>query len=158
MAGFEGRRGEKIFEVIYSKSSNCPTREGMSSRRLYWGSNHSTLAGELLTAIGDLRQATELSAVVWDRAPSHQNGRVRAVEFPLAALPPYSPELNSAEQLFEELRRRIERHVYATFDDKYAAVEAALAELEVDPARMRSLVGRDRINTALAQLPTIQLA
>jgi transposase len=33
---------------------------------------------------------------------------------PLVELPPYSPELNPAERVFEELHRMVEGKIYAT--------------------------------------------
>ncbi len=71
----------------------------------------------------------------------------------LVPLPPYSPELNPAERLFEEVRRRVEGTVYATLDAKAAAVQAVLEELDADPARVRRLCGWDWITAAIATLP-----
>lgn len=64
------------------------------------------------------------------------------------ALLPYNPQLSPAERLFEDVRRRVERAVYAPLDDEAAAVEAFLQELSTDPARVRRLCGRDRITAA----------
>ena len=58
---------------------------------------------------------------------------------PLIGLPPYSPELNPAERVFEEVRRWIEGNVYPSLEDKVAAVEAYLTELESNPDRVRGL-------------------
>jgi DDE superfamily endonuclease len=46
-----------------------------------------------------------IGALVWDSAPSHRAKLVRQAGPPLVALPPYSPELDPAERIFEELRR-----------------------------------------------------
>ena len=70
------------------------------------------------------------------------------------ALPPYSSELNPAERLFEEVRRRVEGTVYATLDDKVDAVQAFLEELDADPARVRQLCGWDWLTAALDGLPS----
>lgn len=113
----------------------------------------SLAAEDVLAAVGGLREATELAALVWDRAPGHRDADVRALGLPLIALPPYSPELNPAERVFQELRRAIEGRVYATLDDKVAAVEAELAKLEADPARVRSLAGWGWIDEAIERLP-----
>jgi transposase len=72
---------------------------------------------------------------------------------PLIGLPPYSPELNPAERVFEEVRREIESEVYATLDEKVMAVQKFLTDLESDPERMRSLTRRDWIETAVQGLP-----
>jgi DDE superfamily endonuclease len=99
-------------------------------------------------------QADGVRALVWDSAPSHTAKLVRAVGLPPVALPPYSPELNPAERVFEELRRAVEGLVYADIEAKVAAVEAALARLAADPARVRRLVGWSWITQALDGLPT----
>lgn len=51
---------------------------------------------------------------------------MRRVGWALIDLPPSSPELNPAKRLFKEIRRTVEGAVYATLDDKIAAVEAIL--------------------------------
>lgn len=99
-------------------------------------------------------RADGLAALVWDSAPSHRAALVRAVGLPLVALPSYAPELNPAERIFEELRRAVEGFVYADIEAKVAAVDAVLADLAADPARVRRLVGWSWITDALAQLPT----
>ena len=97
-------------------------------------------------------RADGVGALVWDGAPSHRSALVRAVGLPLVALPPYAPELNPAERVFEELRRAVEGCVYADIEAKVAAVEAVLARLAADPARLRHLVGWSWISQALDQL------
>ncbi len=99
-------------------------------------------------------QAAGLRALVWDNAPSHTAKLVRGVGLPLVGLPPYSPELNPAERIFQEIRRAVEGQVYADIDAKIAAVEAVLVSLAADPARVRQLAGWDWITDALTQLPS----
>ena len=110
-------------------------------------------AEDLRPVIAEVRARGLLDALVWDGAPSHADADVRAVGLPLVALPPYSPELNPAERLFEEVRRRVEGKVYATLDDKVAAVQAFLEELDADPARVRRLCGWDWLTAAHDALP-----
>ena len=86
-------------------------------------------------------------------ASSHRHELVRGVGLPLIGLPPYSPELNPAEQVFEEVRRWIEGKVYPSLEDKVAAVEAYLTELESNPDRVRGLAGWDWIEDAIQRLP-----
>jgi transposase len=71
----------------------------------------------------------------------------------LVGLPHYSPELNPAERLFDEIRRDVEGRVYATLDAKVADVHAFLENLDADPPRVRRLCGWDWINAAIATLP-----
>jgi hypothetical protein len=44
------------------------------------------------------QQTTDLEAVVWDGASSHQSGAVQEVGFPLVQQPAYALELNPAER------------------------------------------------------------
>ncbi|MBI2320531.1 MAG: transposase [Chloroflexi bacterium] len=120
---------------------------------LHWCWIASLAADEVLAAVGGLQQTGELAALVWDGAPSHRDASVQAVGLPLIGLPPYSPELNPAERVFQELRRAIDGQVYATLDEKAAAVETELATWDADPARVRSLAGWDWIDEAVVRLP-----
>jgi hypothetical protein len=95
-------------------------------------------------------KADGTTAIVWDNAPSHKAQLVHDVGVPLIGLPSYSPELNPAERVFEEVRRAIEGEVYGTIERKMAAVESFLTELAGDPARVRRLVRWDWLVTALA--------
>jgi len=54
-------------------------------------------------------------------------------------LPPYSPELNPVERLFEEVRREVEGYRYDTLEEKRKAVEAVLRRWQAQPERVRSL-------------------
>jgi hypothetical protein len=48
-----------------------------------------------------------LDGLVWDNAPSHHDYDITDLDLAFVGLPPYSPELNPAERLFEEIRRRL---------------------------------------------------
>ena len=86
-------------------------------------------------------QEAGIPGVVWDGAASHRGQPVRDVGLPLVIQPVAAPELNPAERVFEEIRRRVEGRVYATLADKVAEVEAYLQELVAAPERIRSLAG-----------------
>ena len=66
-------------------------------------------------------------------------------------LPPYSPELNPAERVFEEVRRWVEGRRYESIEAKKAAVEAVPRRLEAE-AKNSSLVGWHYIRQALNAL------
>jgi len=119
-----------------------------------WTWLDSMKAADLVPLLEALRTNGPLDALVWDGASSHRDAAVRAVGVPLVERPPYSPELNPAERLFEAVRRHVEGRVYATLADKVAAVNAFLDELDADPARVRQLCGWGWINEAIATLPT----
>ena len=98
-------------------------------------------------------QAQGVEAVVWDGASGHRAPEVRRVGLTLLAQPPYAPELQPAERVFEELRRVVEGKVYTSLDEKVAAVERELQALAADPERVKSLAGWHWIDEAWAALP-----
>lgn len=121
--------------------------------RLWWFWSHSMQATVARTLVEVTQTETDLAALVWDRAPSHRDGAVRALGLPLIEQPPYAPELNPAERVFEALRAGIEGAVYPTIADKVAAVEVILAKLDADPERVTSLTGWHWIAENLHRLP-----
>lgn len=105
-----------------------------------------------------LKQFAEkgMKRIVWDNAPSHRAKVLREEgnHLPhLHFLPPFSPELNPAERVFEEVRRHVEGKVWKTIDAKVAAVEVYLTALVKDEERIKSLVCWDWIGDAVKRLP-----
>ncbi len=125
---------------------------------LHWCWLDSMAGEQMLLAVGGLQKHTEVAAVVWDGAPGHRDEEVADLGMSLIGLPPYSPELNPAERVFEEVRRAIEGKVYATLEDKVTAVDEFLIDLEAEPERVRSLTWWDWIKAAVQKLPVIQAA
>lgn len=155
-----GRRGVKVhqrLQLAYAWRSLFLAVDGRAGT-LHWCWITSLGAEATLAAVGGLRQATDLAALVWDGASSHRDQSVQALGLPLISLPPYSPEINPAERIFQELRRATEGRVYATLDDKIAAVEAEFATLDADPVRIRSLAGWAWIEAAVPRLIETQAA
>lgn len=95
----------------------------------------------------------QLDAVVWDGASAHRGQRMRALGFARIALPPYSPELNPPERVFEYLRGEIEGTVYASLAHKRQAIDQILRKLNADKTRLRSLIGWQWILNNFQQLP-----
>lgn len=98
-------------------------------------------------------EAWQVRCMVWDGAPSHRGKQVQTLDLARVALPSYSPELNPAERVFEEIRARTEGVVYASLDAKQAVAEAYLQELKADPERVKRLCGWTWLRTALDALP-----
>lgn len=97
-----------------------------------------------------------LKRIVWDNAPSHRAKVLRegSRNLPhLHFLPPFSPELNPAERVFEEIRRHVEGKAWKTIEAKVAAVEAYLTALIRDEERLKSLVCWNWIGDAMKRLP-----
>jgi hypothetical protein len=151
-----GRRGVKVHQRLqlrYDWWYLFAAVDGQTGT-VSWTWVDSMKALDLVPVLEALRANAPLDALVWDRAPSHRDATVQALDFPFVELPPYSPELNPAERLFEEVRRRVEGRVYATLADKVADVEAFLAALDADPARVQRLCGWDWITQAKHALPS----
>lgn len=81
--------------------------------------------------------------IVWvhDGAPSHRSGTLTVPDnIRLVALPPYSPELNPVEHLWEEMREK--EFWNATFKNMRAvekAMVASLRRLEEDSSLVQSM-------------------
>ncbi len=151
-----GRRGVKVrqrLQLVYEWRYLFLVVDGRKGK-LHWSWIDSMKAEMVGAAVNGLKQQTEVAAVVWDGAASHRGELVRGVGLPLIGLPPYSPELNPAERVFQEVRRAIEGKVYATLEDKVMAVEEFLTEFEAEPDRVRSLTWWNWIKAAVQQLPS----
>ena len=66
--------------------------------------------------------------------------------------PPYSPELNPAERVFEYLRGKVEGRGYDTMDAKKDVIEAELTLLTAAPEQLKSLAGWDWIRESVTSL------
>ena len=108
--------------------------------RLEWAWLDSMRSETVARALLGLRRHTPVRALVWDGARSHRSEWVRTVSgVKTVVQPAYSPELNPAERVFEEVRRWVEGRVYGSIEEKMEAVNAYLSKLESDPERVRSL-------------------
>ncbi len=90
---------------------------------------------------------------MWDKAPSRRAKSLAELVTIRVFLPSYSPELNPAERIFEEVRRRLEGKVYQSLHDKREEAEIYLKELASDPERVRSLCDWGWLREALESLP-----
>ena len=150
-----GRRGVKVrqpLQLVYEWTYLFLVVEGRKGE-LYWAWLDSMKTEEVGAAVNGLKQHTDLAAVVWDGARSHRSELVHGLGLTLIGLPPYSPELNPAERVFEEVRRWIEGKVYQSMEDKVEAVNMFLTNLESDPERVRTLANWDWIVHATQRLP-----
>ena len=85
--------------------------------------------------------ADGFDAVVWDNASSHLDEQVHAWGMPLVQQPAYSPELNPAERMNEEIRRFLKGKTFATLGEKVLAVENRLRQWKANPAFIQRLCG-----------------
>lgn len=87
--------------------------------------------------------------VVWDRARGHRGPAYDDVNVQRIEQPPYSPQLNPAERVFEYLRDKIEGKVYGTISAKKAAVEVELEKLATQPDLVKRIAGWDWIQRSV---------
>jgi hypothetical protein len=106
-------------------------------------------AGPIREALADWAP----DAVVWDGHGAHTATLLADLPVARVRLPAYSPELNPAERVFQELRRRVEGRTYAALADKQAIADAYLAELAADPDRVKQLCAWAWLTAALDALP-----
>lgn len=80
-----------------------------------------------------------LAINVWDGAGVHRGRSLCELSGSRIIQPAYSPELNPAERVFEEVRRAIEGKVYPSLEHKRLAAEQFLTQLAADPTRVKQL-------------------
>lgn len=133
-----GARLERKY--LYAFSAVSPHDGVMDSLILPWVSAETMSV--FLAEVGQ-RHAGEFVLMVMDQAGWHLAGNlVVPANMRLIFLPPYSPELNPAEHLWEALREDcFANHVFDSLD----AVEETLTEgvlaIENNPARVQSMTG-----------------
>jgi len=120
--------------------------------QLIWRWIETMKGAAIAEAVRDWRDAG-VEALVWDNARGHFALEVREVSVTPIHQPPYAPELNPAELVFQQVRRKVEGRVYATIEDKMAAVDESLRQLAANPDQVRHLTRWHWIQDACAQLP-----
>lgn len=93
------------------------------------------------------RHPAEFIVMVMDQAGWHIAGQLQVPRnMRLVLLPPYSPELNPAEHLWEALREDwFANTVFDDLDAVEVALNDGLCTLESDPQRVRRMTGFDWI-------------
>ena len=106
-------------------------------------------------ALSEIRERSDLRTLVWDGAGSHRSKEVRGIEdINSIVQPPYSPELNPVERIFQEVRRHTDGRVYESIEEKMSAADDFMRGLASDPRRVKSLCGWKWIVEAARDLPT----
>src|ERR687892_258950 len=150
-----GRRGVKVYQrlqLAYQWRYLFLVVNAQAGT-LHWCWLDSMAGEQMVAAVGGLKNHTEVATVVWDGAPGHRHEWVREWGMPLIGLPPYSPELNPAERVFEEVQREIEGKVYANLDEKVTAVQGVLTGFAAGPARGRPPPWWGWVKAAVPQTP-----
>ena len=121
---------------------------------LHWTWIDSMSKENTIEALSEIRERSDLRTLVWDGAGSHRSKEVRRVEgISSIVQPPYSPELNPVERIFQEVRRWTDGRVYESIEEKMSAADVFMRGLASDPRRVKSLCGWRWIREAARDLP-----
>jgi hypothetical protein len=133
-----GARLERKY--LYAFSAVSPHDGVMDSLVLPWVSAQTM--SMFLQEVAQ-RHADEFVVMVMDQAGWHIAGElVLPPNMRVIFLPPYSPELNPAEHLWEALREDcFANHVFTDMRAVERALTAGIVALESDPVRTRSMAG-----------------
>ena len=139
-----GARLERKY--LYAFSAVSPHDGVLDSLVLPWVSAETM--SMFLGEVGQ-RHAQEFVVMVMDQAGWHLAGELIVPDnMRLMFLPPYSPELNPAEHLWEAIREDcFANHVFKDLDAVERALTAGLVALEADPVRTQSMTGFDWITS-----------
>lgn len=143
-------RGVKVVQVVEYKREWAYLNlvvNGLSGQlRWAWTEN---MKGDSIAPVVKAWEEAGVSVIVWDRARGHRGPAYQDVAVRLIEQPPYSPELNPAERVFEHLRGKVEGQVYGTIEAKKRAIEAELEKLAAAPNSVKSLAGWDWIRQSV---------
>jgi transposase len=152
-------RGTKVQQGVEYKREwvylNLAVNGLTGELRWDWTTN---MKGESIAPVVTQWADEGVDTIVWDRAPGHRGAAYQDVAVNLVEQPPYSPELNPAERVFEYLRSRIEGRVYGAIATKKQAVETELENLSAAPEKVISLAGWDWIRHSVSGLWDIDTA
>lgn len=89
--------------------------------------------------------------MVMDGASCHSSGKLRLPKnMKILKLPPYSPDLNPQENIWDEMREKwFGNCVFKNMDAVEKRMVEALLSLENDPERIKSISGRKWILNSL---------
>ncbi len=119
---------------------------------LHWNWAANMKAESVIKAV-NLWQEANIAAIIWDGAPSHRAKEVEELSPVLIRQPPYAPELNPAERVFEAVRQEVEGIIYESLEAKQQAVDQFLKKLLTEPEKIRSLAGWEWIRREIEKLP-----
>ena len=123
---------------------------GLTGRLLWaWTPN---MKGDSIAPVVEAWSKEGVDALVWDRARGHRGPAFDDCSVARIEQPPYSPELNPPERVFEYLRGRIEGVLYGTIDAKQRAVEQELQKLADDPDAVKRIAGWQWIRDSISAL------
>ena len=106
--------------------------------------------GVFLARVG-MAHPEHFIVMVVDGASSHVSKDLQVPEnMCLLRLPPYSPELNPCENIWDELREKLfPNRVYSSMQEVVSQLEAGLPAFAKNHSKIQSITGRDWIISAI---------
>lgn len=131
-------------DSAYIFGAICPAR-GVGAAMIMPAANAEAM-NEHLKELSTQVTPNSIAVVICDGAKWHQRGKELVVpdNIRLLSLPPYSPELNPMENVWDYLRQnKLCAQVWDTYDEILEACKNAWNFLIDDPDRIRSIGTRD---------------
>lgn len=131
---------QRVRESVYVYAAVSPADGGLVS--LVLPDTDSILMSVFLGEVAQ-RYPNEFILMFMDQAGWHRSGKLVIPErMRLSWLPPYSPECNPTEHIWEEIREKwFGNSVFASLEAVEDMLEYALHSLESDHAQIQSLTG-----------------
>ena len=131
---------------------------GGGSEFLYTNKADGDVSAAFLQQISQ-RDPHAIHIMIWDGAPFHPHNKDARIPDNVVVLrqPPYSPELNPVEKLWDQLRDGLCNRSWKNLDDLLEAATAWLSDFWSDPRRIFSLIGQGWMldQTNVCSLPII---
>lgn len=133
-----------VREYLYAFSAVCPVDGVIDS--LIMPSMQTECFQHFIDYVS-AQHPDQISVLVGDGAACHVTSELQIPDnIRLVTLPPYSPELNPVEQVWDLIRERhFANQVFGSLDDVEAALTDALLDLDDQPIQLQTLTGRDWI-------------
>lgn len=141
---------QQIRQYTYAYAAVSPLDGVMDS--LILPSANTEMMSLFLQEVGQ-RHPGEFILMFADKAAWHTTEKLKVpANMKLCALPPYSPQLNPAEHIWEEIREKyFPNYTAKSMDQVEDRLADALKALENDPKRVQSLTGFHWIVSALSK-------
>jgi hypothetical protein len=136
------------YDYLYVLTAACPATGdavGMISPVL-----NTKVVNLFLAQMSRELPADVQAVMIWDGAGYHTAGELKVpANITLLRLPPYSPELNPAENLWHYLRsHHWSNRFYKDYDDLFDAATTAWREICLDPALIKTICSAPYLQAA----------
>lgn len=135
---------QTIREYVYTYSAVTPLDGAIDS--LIMPSMH-TACFEMFLDFYAASHPNDICVLIVDGAASHTTPKLKPPEnIRIIPLPPYSPQLNPTEQLWDLIRERFfANRIFNSLDEVEATLTDAFRKLELDPATLIKLTSYEWI-------------